>query len=56
MTENEKLFERILNEFNAPLSDCNEERFEMTEVVDQKDEPVYDVVDDFIAFTQNKKF
>jgi hypothetical protein len=37
---NEKLFEKILHEFNFPNADRNEEQFEMAEVVEKRDFPI----------------
>jgi hypothetical protein len=39
MNNNEKLFERILNEFSFPNSDNNEEHFEMIECVEHRHVP-----------------
>jgi hypothetical protein len=39
MNNNEKLFERILNEFSFPNSDNNEEQFEMIECADNRHVP-----------------
>jgi len=50
---NAQLFEQILIEYNHPLSDSNEEQFEMNEFVPNKLSSLITVDDFFLEYPKN---